>query len=134
MLEFSEVASLDTLAPQLREQAESKWRAGFTRHFVAAESGEQLGLLIVDMWPTRDDLAICKVFVPQPFRRRGIGAALIDEAESIARENGREWIRLRAEPFDGTLTKESLVAWYTAHGFVKSERASEELQRRVPPD
>jgi GNAT superfamily N-acetyltransferase len=59
-----------------------------TMHYVACESGVDIGLLSVDPIPGYDDFIIYEIFVPARLRREGIGSRILRAAEKIGKELG----------------------------------------------
>ena len=99
-------ASIGFMAPLSRARAEAFWRrvsadvsAGARALLVAEDTAGvcgtvQLVLDLPDNQPHRADL--CKMLVHRRARRRGLGAALMTAAESLARECGRSLLVLDA--------------------------------------
>ena len=99
-------ASVGFMHPFTRERAEAFWMrvarevAAGERALLVAEDGEgvcgtvQLVLALPENQPHRADLA--KMLVHRRARRRGLGAALMRAAESVARECGRTLLVLDA--------------------------------------
>jgi GNAT superfamily N-acetyltransferase len=98
-------ASVSFMAPLAREKAEAFWRgvaASLDRRervLLVAEDSDgalvgtaQLVLDLPENQPHRAEVA--KVLVPRSARRRGVGAALMQEIESAARSNGRTLLAL----------------------------------------
>lgn len=99
-------ASVGFMAPLGRDRSLAFWRrvadevAGGARALLVAEDAEgicgtvQLILSLPENQPHRADL--CKMLVHQRARRRGLGAALMTAAESVARDCGRSLLVLDA--------------------------------------
>ena len=128
-MKISELRSLEDLRGSLRHQAETKWKAGMSRQYLASDGKKELGLLIVETPLNRDFLAVCKVFVVPESRHNGVGSALMFEAERLARSQGKGRLRLRPEPFDGTLTRAQLLLWYSNLGYTTCADNKEELEK-----
>ena len=86
----------------------------------------------------KDAIYICKLAVAPPFRRRGVLRALIDEAEKLARRQGKSFLELqtRVELFENHRTFEALgfaKVGETAHpGFDRATSIT--MRKRVPPE
>lgn len=86
----------------------------------------------------KDAIYICKLAVAPPFRRRGVLRALIDEAEKLARRQGKSFLELqtRVELFENHRTFGALgfaKVGETAHpGFDRATSIT--MRKRVPPE
>jgi N-acetylglutamate synthase-like GNAT family acetyltransferase len=92
--------------------------------WVAEHDGAVVGLLVLKLKP--DHLLLDNVAVSPSAQGTGIGAQLLDFADSYAREHGRAEIRL--------YTNEAMtenIAYYPRRGFVETRRATEHGYRRV---
>ena len=82
------------------------------------------GMLVTRL--EEDALLIENVAVSPMFQGRGLGAALLVEAERIARDHGLGSVRL----YTNEAMTENL-SFYSQHGFVETHRASDDGFRRV---
>ena len=113
---------LDTWAPQMSAESLARWREhddGPERYvrdkssdFVVAEVDGALAGMI--HW---HEGFVHALHVDTRFRRRGIGAALMAEAEAAARAAGIARLRLETDTFN-----QPSQALYRAFGFVEIER------------
>ena len=116
-------ASVSFMAPLTRERSMAFWRkvaddvAARRRALLVAEDAEgicgtvQLVLDLPENQPHRADLA--KMLVHRRARRRGLGAALMRAAESMARDCGRTLLVL------DTVTGDSAERLYTRLGWTR---------------
>lgn len=92
--------------------------------WVALHGGVLAGLLVLKLMA--DHVLLDNVAVSPDFQGTGLGAQLLDFAESYARGHGRMEVRL--------YTNEAMtdnLAYYPRHGFVETHRAAEHGYRRV---
>ncbi len=97
--------------------------AGFVRHrgsrtWVAEEDGEIAGFLIASRQPASEG-HIITIDVLEPWRRRGVGRALMEIAEKWARETGIK--RLSLETAMDNLTAQG---FYEALGYRKIDQVA----------
>jgi GNAT superfamily N-acetyltransferase len=116
-------ASVGFMQSITHERAEQFWKmvaAGVQsgeRAIVVAEDQEgicgtaQLVLAMPDNQPHRAD--VCKVLVHRRARRRGVGAALMEKIEDVAREEGKTLLVL------DTVTNSDAYRMYERGGWVK---------------
>ena len=81
---------------------------------------------VIVMWPEADHLYVDNVAVLPASQGLGIGATLLDAADTTARDNGIDEIRL--------YTNEAMTAnlsYYPRHGYVETHRAAADGYQRV---
>lgn len=91
---------------------------------VATSNDQIVGVLV--MWPEGDHLYVDNVAVLPAAQGLGVGTALLQVAEAVARETSHSEIRL--------YTNELMAAnlgYYPRRGFVESHRSDESGYRRV---
>lgn len=100
--EASEVSELHAEAFNHRVYAESEWnwRALISRHslgWVTARQGDDLVGFVNVLWDGLVHAWLQDVMVAARARRQGIGAGLVAEVRSQAREAGCEWLHVDFE-------------------------------------
>ncbi len=88
-----------------------------SRTWVAEDGREIVGFLIAKRHPMQPFAHIITVDVIEPWRRRGVGRALMDAAENWARER-----RLTAVALETAEHNLPAQKFYAARGYVKHER------------
>ncbi len=87
-----------------------------SRTWVAEDGREVVGFLIANRHPTQPLAHIITIDVIAPWRRRGVGRALMDAAEKWAREQ-----RLVAVALETAEHNLDAQGFYAARGYVKHE-------------
>ena len=116
-MELAEVVIDQISNAEIRSRDGMSSRCAYTRHFLATESGSEVGLLSVDTLPGEDRLVIYEIFVPTVLRRRGIGTRLLAAAEKMAWDLGYRSALLVPKTLDGTFAQRSLEEWYASKGY-----------------
>jgi len=98
--------------------------------YVVYKGGNQVAILFFDLCVC-DGLVLYELFVAKEYRRRGIGTALIREAEVVASSRGYSQLVLRPRPLEDGLSCEQLVRWYRARGFTPSVDRPDLLRKEV---
>ncbi|MFM0395079.1 GNAT family N-acetyltransferase [Paraburkholderia phytofirmans] len=101
----------------LRDRADRGWRV-WTSGFVSVEDTHETGLLMLDFYDQTRTAKVYEVFVLDRFRRRGVGAKLMERAELAARGLDARMIELEVHPLDGSTDACALRSWYSALGFI----------------
>ena len=88
-----------------------------SRTWVAEDGREIVGFLIANRHPMQPLAHIITIDVIEPWRRRGVGRALMDAAENWAREQ-----RLKAVALETAEHNRPAQKFYAARGYVKHEK------------
>lgn len=111
LFEFNgEALSLSTLTRRMQQVA------NLETAFLAERRGSLAGLLVLRIVPTISDAQdwaeITELYVRPPFRRQGIGAALVRAAVNCSRSRGCSELHLLVDP-----ANQEAHAFYEASGF-----------------
>lgn len=87
------------------------------RQFLALIDGFEAGYLSYDDLPPLNIGVLYDLLVLQPYRRCGIGSALVHHSETLARDLGRRRMRLCPKAFDSSVSQEWLESWYRRKGY-----------------
>jgi GNAT superfamily N-acetyltransferase len=101
----------------LRQWAEPRSRASYTRIFVATVDNKDIAYVAVDVVPIRDYVELYQLYVLPEQRRRGYGTTILRKVEQMATELGLKKIVLNPQPIDGEWTREDLIRWYLRNGY-----------------
>lgn len=101
----------------LRQWAEPRSRASYTRIFVATVDNKDIAYVAVDVVPIRDYVELYQLYVLPEQRRRGSGTTILRKVEQMATELGLKKIVLNPQPIDGEWTREDLIRWYLRNGY-----------------
>ena len=104
------------LSPELRARADRTTWTENRLQYVVYQDGDQVAFLSFDL-PFEEGLVLYELFVTKEHRRRGIGSALIQEAERIASSRGYSQLVVRPEPLFKDMSMEQLIRWYEERGF-----------------
>jgi GNAT superfamily N-acetyltransferase len=102
---------------ELQKRAASRANGKYTRHFIAMENAAEVAFVSLDFLPVDDALGIYELYIPGNIRGRGIGGRLLDEIETMAKQQGYSKVRLAARPMAGD-SQPQLEAWYAKRGYV----------------
>jgi GNAT superfamily N-acetyltransferase len=92
-------------------------RNNFTHHFVAVETGLEVGFLAVDINPADVYFVIYGIFVPPALRRQGIATRIIGAAEAMGRQHGYKQALLTPRTLDQSFAQGHLEDWYSRLGY-----------------
>jgi ribosomal protein S18 acetylase RimI-like enzyme len=100
-----------------RDWAAGRWRGGTAAVFLArANDGRAIGTVTVASYDEEPSVAhVYAMWVAPDARRAGVGRALLDAAETWARDRGCDRLVLSV-----TESNDAARAFYEAHGFVTS--------------
>lgn len=112
----------------LRKRAE-KGHCSRSQEFVALLNGQEVGLLSYEDWSENQLGFIYEIFVLPPFRRQGIGEALLSHAESYAQQLGCKSVELKPHPLDQKPDKKQLISWYMKASYRASVEIAEHLEK-----
>lgn len=115
----------------IRNRAKSRSRAMSTHHYVAKESGNEIGFVAIDANQNVEHLVLYEIFVPPNLRLKGIGTKLLVEVEAMAKELGYKKVTVNPEPFEQDYPKSKLVEWYKSHGYREIASGTKELEKFV---
>jgi GNAT superfamily N-acetyltransferase len=121
MMELAEVPNEQISDAQIRDRDVTSSRCAYTRHFLATESGSEVGLLSIDLLPEEERFVIYEIFVPSSLRRRGVGARLLAAAEEMARDLGYKSALLLPKTMDEAFDQQALEEWYARKGYTLLE-------------
>ena len=74
------------LNSEVRQRAEQVGHAGYTRHFVARDEGQEIAFAALDFYPPGDPLWIYDLHVPKERAARAIGTRVLQAVEALARK------------------------------------------------
>ena len=122
-MELVEVTNKEQISnTHIRDQFAASTPMIYSRRFLAAESGAEVGFLHAEFWPVEEDrFVIYEIFVPASLRRRGIGTWLLAAAEEMARDLGHKSVLLVPRAGDATFDQRRLEEWYASKGYVLLE-------------
>lgn len=126
-VELLEVTNEQISDPVIRDRDATSSRCAFTRHFLAIESGSEVGLLSIDIFPDFPDeerFVIYELFVPTAQRRRGVGTRLLEAAEEMGRVLGYKSALLVPKTLDKTFPQRALKKWYARKGYLPLKGAA----------
>ncbi len=123
-MELAEVPNVQISDPEIRNRDAKGSRGAYTRHFLATESGSQVGFLSIDILPDKEHLVIYEIFVPTALRRGGIGAKLLAAAENMARSHGYRSALLIPKTLDEAFAQQALEEWYASKGYMLLENSA----------
>jgi predicted GNAT family acetyltransferase len=121
----------DLVNLEIRNRAISSSKAKNTKHYVAKESGNEVGFVAIDANPNVEYLVLYEVFVPRNLRKKGFGSKLLAEVESMAKNLGYRKVTVNPEPFEQDHPKGQLVEWYKRHGYREMASGAGELEKAV---
>lgn len=117
-------------SPILRGRAERAARPN-ARQFAARVNDKEAGYLSFDDHPDVALGVIYEVFVLSEFRSRGIGAALVQFGEDLARQAGYRRVRLYPRPIDDGISENRLVAGYERRGYRVYPSSGGEMEKTL---
>jgi GNAT superfamily N-acetyltransferase len=123
-MELTEVANEQISDPEIRNRDARSSRNNYTRHFLATESGSEVGLLSIDINQKEERLVIYEIFVPTALRRRGIGTRLLAAAEKLALDLGYNSTLLVPKTLDKAFPQKSIEEWYASEGYTPLENSA----------
>lgn len=130
MVEISTISSPDELNNKLLRSRAERSRSGWASEYIAACIGSsEAALLVLDHYPRTKSAGIHEIFVLEPYRKLGVGTAMLKFAEERARELGCCKIQLEVHPLDASIHKELLLAWYSRHGYEHGEGNRDKLHK-----
>jgi GNAT superfamily N-acetyltransferase len=88
-----------------------------TEVFVAYLAGREVGLLMVDILPSKQ-LRVAALQVVAEDQRKGVGSRLLQYAERCARARGCREVVLEAKVLGAGLAQAPLAAWYTKREYL----------------
>jgi len=94
-----------------------------SRPFVGVREGTVVAFVLLDFPPLThtDTLVLYEIFVDPLERGKGIGTALIEAVERLARSNGYSRVALSPVPLDEATYQEGLTRWYESLGYEVNE-------------
>jgi GNAT superfamily N-acetyltransferase len=121
-MELIELERYDqALNSEVRQRAEHVGYAGYTRHFVAREDGQEVAFVALDFCPKGDPLWLYDLHVPSDMRRNHVGTRVLLAVENIAKQHGYAAVNLHPKSLDKDLSDEQLLEWYERCGYRKVE-------------
>jgi GNAT superfamily N-acetyltransferase len=126
VLSYSEISNA-----ALRQWAEPRSRASYTRIFVATVDNKDIAYVAVDVVPIRDYVELYQLYVLPEQRRRGYGTTILRKVEQMATELGLKKIVLNPQPIDGESTREDLIRWYLRNGYSWLSEDKDFMLKRV---
>lgn len=131
-MELIEINNQEIANPEIRNRDAMSSRCAYTRHFLAVESGLEVGLLSIDIPPSEEQLIIYEIFVPTALRRHGIGTRLLAAAEEMTRDLGYETVLLVPKTLDQAFAQQMLEEWYARKGYAPlQDSANGAIVKRV---
>jgi GNAT superfamily N-acetyltransferase len=104
---------------EIRQRAEHVGHAGYTRHFVALDQGQEVAFVALDFYPAGDPLWLYDLHVPKEIRRSHVGTRVLQAVEVLAHKYGYEAVNLHPKSLDKDFPDEKLVEWYARCGYTK---------------
>lgn len=126
---ISKIANLTELQDStLRVRAT---RAHCTRslEFIALVHGEEAGLLSYEDWSDKESAFIYEIFVLPPYRRQGLGTALLLHAEQQAAQLNCKSVRLKPHALDIEPNGAHLKSWYVRQGYQEVADDPEHMEK-----
>lgn len=104
---------------EIRQRAEHVGHAGYTRHFVALDQGQEVAFVALDFYPPGDPLWLYDLHVPKKIRRSHVGTRVLQAVEVLAHKYGYAAVNLHPKSLDKDFPDEKLVEWYARCGYTK---------------
>lgn len=123
--------SEDLVNEEIRNRAMSSPKAKNTKHYVAKESGNEIGFVAIDANPNVEYLVLYEIFVPRNLRKKGYGSTLLVEVESMAKILKYRKVTVNPEPFERDYPKSQLIKWYKSQGYCEMASGTGELEKVV---
>jgi len=101
--------------------------------YLVVRAGREVAIVWYNTFPPDHYLVLYKLFVAAKFRRRGIGSALIQHAEALARARGYNRILVHAQPLSDDITEKQLIGWYEKRGFKCTDPERETYVKNISP-
>jgi GNAT superfamily N-acetyltransferase len=121
----------DLVNEEIRNRAISSTKAENTRHYVAKESGNEIGFIAIDVNPNVEYLVLYEIFIPRNLRKKDFGSKLLAEVECMAKNLRYRKVTVSPEPFERDYPKGQLVEWYKRHGYREMASGTGELEKVV---
>lgn len=102
---------------------------GRSIEFLAMEGSDEAGFLSYEDRSDERLGFIYEIFVLPPFRNRGVGTYLLQQAEKYAIELNCNVARLKPFALDNDTDQIQLMAWYKSMGYFPIENDPEHLQK-----
>jgi hypothetical protein len=118
--------------PTLKKRMKLSPPPGVMKHLRAMLAHEEIGLVVIDLFPDTDELILYELFINPDLRRSGNGSATLRAVEDHAWRIGRRRVTLEARQIDPpSMSEPELVRWYQARGYTKSPRLEGGLEKRL---
>jgi GNAT superfamily N-acetyltransferase len=109
----------------------NRGHAGRSIEFLATKDSNEAGFLSYEDRSDERLGFIYEIFVLPPFRNRGVGAYLLQQAERYAIQLNCNVARLKPFALDDETDQNQLIAWYKRMGYLPIENDQKHFQKML---